>query len=173
MRVSRAGVLMVLVMAWAGCKADIPRPGDSDSDDAGTPAAPSTLPEVDGPTSSPDLAPAATCGLDGLACCPGNVCNEGGCCVAGKCVAKGSMCSSIGSCVDGSCGGCGTVWKGTPQACCDQRVCTGSRTACAGMGAGTCQACGGAAQPCCGDGFCQAGLSCDRTKMPDALCVPK
>jgi hypothetical protein len=163
--------LVSCLAVMVGCKADIPRPPDTE-DDAGTPAGPSGL-TADGASVdvAADLPP--TCGVGGLACCPGNICTEGGCCLAGKCVAKGSMCSALGSCVDGSCGGCGAIYMGTAQVCCDQRVCTGSRSACAGTGAGTCQACGGAGQLCCGDGFCQAGLACDRTRTPDPLCAPR
>src|SRR4051812_22648455 len=169
-----AQVLATLVVcASLACKENIPRPPD-DLDDAG-PVTPADVSSVDGPAAKPDVVdatPAPTCGGSGQACCPGNVCTGGGCCVAGQCVANGTPCRADATCLEGSCGGCGA---GMPKAqdCCAGRACTGSRSTCLGAGAGMCQACGGAGQSCCGDGFCEASLRCDTSVAPPGKCLPK
>jgi hypothetical protein len=94
--------------------------------------------------------------------------------MSGQCVANGTPCRADGTCLNGSCGGCGALVQGTAQVCCENRVCTASRTACAGASPGLCQACGAGAQPCCGDGFCETGFVCDPAQSaPLGLCVPK
>jgi hypothetical protein len=149
-------VVMFVLVAAPGCKEEIPRPPRSSAQDGGGTVMPSGTDEV-------DAAPAPTCGLADQPCCPGNSCAGGGCCLGGHCIANGTSCLPEATCLNGSCGGCGTVLQGTAQACCAARVCTGSRTVCGGMDPGMCQVCGAVGQPCCGDGFCEAG-TCDRTQ---------
>jgi hypothetical protein len=175
----RAGLAILLAgfCALAGCKQDIPPPAP-DPEDAGGPVDPSDVPSfdaqpiVDEAVLPPDVAPPPTCGASGLSCCPGNVCLGGGCCQGGKCVANGTACRADATCLNGSCGGCGALVQGMPQPCCDMRACTASRTTCLGDAVGLCQACGGRSQSCCGDGFCDTGLTCNRALSP-AICAPK
>src|SRR5262245_59822445 len=102
--------LSVLV---ANCTTEPLQLGDGSigEDDGGSVDAPAGVdgPGVQGdaPANTPD---AQACGGDGLACCPGNVCNQGGCCVANKCVAAGGSCGTAGgTCTAGSCSGCGAA----------------------------------------------------------------
>ncbi|HXU82079.1 MAG TPA: hypothetical protein VN914_11820 [Polyangia bacterium] len=170
---ARAALATLALCALFACKENIPRPPD-DVDDAGL-NPPVDVSSLDGPESkldSADSAPTPTCGQGGQACCPGNVCNGGGCCVNNQCVANGTACRADATCLGGSCGGCGSGLP-MPQECCAARACTASRTVCLGPGAGLCQGCGAAGQSCCGDAFCEGNLRCDTSVAPPGLCVPK
>ena len=97
------------------------------------------------------------CGGPGERCCPDRACEQGGCCLGGRCFAEGDSCLSLGSaygiCEAGRCG-CG----GAGEPCCpgssDARepACVASGTACSAEApgkAGSCVACGGLGAPCC------------------------
>jgi hypothetical protein len=126
---------------------------------------------LDGGTDAPADAPGEArpgCGMGGQACCPGNACEGGGCCLKGICVAVGHACSPGSSCFFGSCGGAGGL-----QQPCWQGSCTESRTICLGGPPGVCETCGGPGQPCCEDGFCaeRPGAGRDGGDAPaDAAC---
>jgi hypothetical protein len=173
-RAAASFLALAALGALLSCKEDIPRPS-ADPYDAG-PGGAADVASVDGPVPAPDLAvdsvPASTCGGRDQACCPGNVCNGGGCCMKGQCVANGTPCRADATCLEGSCGGCGATMP-RPQECCPGRACTASRTACVGMAGGMCQACGGSGQGCCDDGFCEANLRCDTSVAPPGTCVPR
>jgi hypothetical protein len=90
----------------------------------------------------------STCGEPGFACCTGNACKGGGCCVSGICMAEGGACVGLGGgvCSAGACGTCG----GPGLPCCGTDAKTGSCTApstlCSG---GTCAKCGELGATCC------------------------
>ena len=93
---------------------------------------------ADGPVVMREL----RCGDPEAACCDGNTCKDGGCCVAARCVAEMGNCAPLAAtCKAGSCGGCG----GVGQICCSG-ACTGASTICEGT---VCVRCGGAGEPCC------------------------
>src|SRR6185295_3166394 len=113
------------------------------------------------------------CGGAGQACCEGNACTLGGCCLPSPmgnnrtCVAPGAMCLGQSACNMGSCGNCG----GPGQPCCGGAAggngyCTAGFTVCRGGGGQrSCIACGMAGLPCCENDFCAQGLNCN-----NALC---
>lgn len=157
-----------------GCERDIPKPPPSLEPDSGL-VNPNELPTEDAgaPDLSPDLPPPISCGGAGQECCPGNVCASGGCCVGGRCAANGTLCRADGTCLNGSCGGCGGL-AGGGESCCELRTCSASRSVCVGEALpGQCRACGASGQPCCGDGFCDAGLACDRVQVAAGVCVSR
>jgi hypothetical protein len=120
------------------------------------------------------------CGASGQACCGGNVCNGGGCCLPGMgggarvCVGAGEACSGTGvagTCTGGSCtGAAGTPCGAVSQTCCGGAVdggggggntfCTASGARCT---AGVCTGCGTSGLSCCQGGSanqCGASLGC-------------
>lgn len=90
---------------------------------------------------TPDAAPdVAICGAAGQACCAGNTCVGGGCCVASMCVAIGATCSTGGTCSNGSCAACSPA-STVPQACSTgfPGVCAAGTQKCTAAGVwGTC-----------------------------------
>jgi hypothetical protein len=114
----------------------------------------------------------------GLACCPGNVCNDQSCCVTqetsttGRCIAAGELCAGFSgtqicesgtSCRSpGSSDSCGY----TNGPCCvgntGVRWCASRGSECRGS---QCLACGRLGEYCCGPDAdpsgCAAGLTCD------------
>jgi hypothetical protein len=110
-------------------------------------------------------ADASPCGVMDAACCPGDTCDDGGCCVDQACVANGGVCGdSLGACAVGACGTCGALG----QRCCEERAsddctsatancqgCTAAGTTCA-TATGTCAACGTSGIVCCGGDKCLA-----------------
>jgi hypothetical protein len=142
--------------------ADGPRTFDAERD---------TVP--DGPARPGDGSTETTaCGGDQQICCPGNQCRDNGCCVAGRCVSAFTTCLPGRTCVGGgSCGGCGgPPHDGVLENCCEQQICTASKTTCAGLGLGKCQSCGGGGQLCCRDGYCDTGFVCDSASGRCASC---
>jgi hypothetical protein len=100
----------------------------------------------------------AVCGKTGQACCPDGSCTEGGCCVAGQCLADDASCGEgLGQCRDGICDACGA--EGQP--CCPAggyaRRCSAEKTICDGS---RCIPCGGEGERCCTNRGCQPGLYC-------------
>jgi hypothetical protein len=176
-RIPLLGVLLAGVLL-AACERNIPEPpAEVDPDGGGV--TPNDLPVVDAaPDQAPDLPPPVTCGTAGQECCAGNVCANGGCCQGGRCAANGTLCRADGTCLNGSCGGCGGLGAdggtGGGEICCEQRACTASRAVCVGEALpGQCKPCGVAGQPCCGDSFCDPGLSCDRAQVAAGVCVTR
>lgn len=126
----------------------------------------------------------AACGDPGFACCAGNSCNGGGCCVAGICMGEGGTCATLGggACAAGACGACG----GLGFACCtstsggSNATCTAPNTICTG---GTCERCGAVGYSCCASGvggagvcepntLCGANNKCVACGIPGAPCCP-
>jgi hypothetical protein len=134
----------------------------------------------------------AACGVPDAGCCPGESCNDGGCCVDQLCVASGGTCADgLGACHAGSCGSCG----GVKEPCCMEVMsdtcsgvsancpgCTASGTTCVTGSAGTtgtCEACGTEGIRCCGGdqtclgvfALCAAGLCTSHCgKAGDTCC---
>jgi hypothetical protein len=97
------------------------------------------------------------CGAPGQPCCPGNLCQPGGCCDRDSaasnpvCRAAGGACTSGVSCAGGACGACG----GAGEPCCQGIFCTAAATVCAPPMPGAnhdCEPCGEPGQPCCANG---------------------
>ncbi len=122
---------------------------------------------------------AVACGGPGEACCLGNTCGGGGCCVNFTCVATGGTCpNGLGVCASGSCGTCG----GVGQACCQEgtlAVCTAPGASCTSTKGGTCDACGVLGGPCCANDEClnplalcgaTTGICTDQCGQPGQPC---
>ena len=107
----------------------------------------------------------STCGTAGDNCCPGSVCENGGCCIASNngntCVAAGSACTNVGgTCTAGACAGLdgGASCGGNSEECClrtsgggNTRMCTAGNLTCeTGDASARCVTCGALNQPCCG-----------------------
>lgn len=109
-----------------------------------------------------DAGPA--CGDPGFACCAGNGCKAGGCCVDSICMAEGGTCATLGggTCAAGACGTCG----GPGLACCTSGTgsgsCTAPDTLCSG---GTCERCGSVGYNCCAAGAGGAGVCNDANSL--------
>jgi hypothetical protein len=89
------------------------------------------------------------CGGSGEACCDGQACDGGGCCVDGLCVDEGESCGDdAGLCAGGGCedGACGRIG----EACCDGDIGCSAPFAVCGAG-DVCTSCGGEGDPCCGN----------------------
>jgi hypothetical protein len=129
-------------------------------------------------TSSSGLGICATCGAPGAPCCDGRVCNGGGCCFYGVCIADGATCvtsnstTTYGQCQNGRCP-CGNA----DEPCCEGLPNTGGCSSfeliCDSVGAnatGLCKPCGKRNGPCCLLETCtEAGTSCiasDRSSRP-------
>jgi hypothetical protein len=130
--------------------------------------APDSRPEVDvGPDvpsggaeagGAVDGAPGVACGGRDQACCPGNRCNNEGCCFNNVCISAFDMCPGVSA----SCTGrtCGSVCGGLREPCCPGRACVAPLTICVGRGTdaglsdGRCESCGGPNEPCCAHGYC-------------------
>jgi hypothetical protein len=105
------------------------------------------------------------CGGADQPCCPGDKCDNGGCCVQGTCVADGAGCvfnssPPVGTCQAGRCVGCG----GGGERCCIDRTrgqnpCNDPFLLCAER-TFTCVSCGGPDQPCCPANTCRDGGCC-------------
>jgi hypothetical protein len=174
-----------LAGTWAGdASTATPRPNDApsvfDAPSVDAAARASDLP-ADGPPADmrvprPLTYDGGSCGKPDELCCAGNVCADGGCCVAERCVAQGISCAPFdGSCQNGGCGSCG----GRGQPCCrrvylpvpptwERRAFPASCTE-AGMTCGpdgTCQPCGMAAgEACCAGAICLGpSLVCSATR---------
>jgi hypothetical protein len=107
---------------------------------------------------SADLLPRSACGGPGLPCCPGNLCNDGGCCLNQEiCQANGAPCGRAGevTCHNGSCqDATGASCGGIMEPCCSGGIgCTAPGAGCV---SGTCHRCGGDGEACC-DTFDFAG----------------
>jgi len=157
--------------SWiAGCVVGSRRPADAATPDAGIP---------DAPTVDADP-PAEGCGLPGQECCDANLCEEGGCCVIGRCHASGQSCGDglsgfAGTCRAGSCVNAeGAACGATTQPCCGGTSCTATRAYCGSSA--SCEICGGMNQPCCGTGgggTCSEGLDCQGNVFPrPGSCLP-
>jgi len=124
----------------------------------------------------------ASCGGDGEACCANFGCDSvGACCVAGTCVANGQDCGGgYGTCTDSECQSFGNFDCGAAGSdCCDgtpngngdaNDFCTQSGLVCTGTFMDQCETCGGAGQPCCEGGVCDAGGCCDHDPS-NPVCV--
>ena len=140
---------------------------------------------VSGGTGGSGGSTVVACGASGQACCTGNVCNGGGCCIPMTpdggggaqriCVGAGQTCTGTGvtgTCSAGSCSNTvGAACGGANQACCggtpaaDGGVggvggfCTATGMRCTG---GLCIACGTAGEACCqgGTNQCVSPLAC-------------
>jgi len=120
---------------------------------------------------SPPGGKCVRCGTPDGPCCSGTSCENGGCCVLGRCVADGEFCMAPENtfCKAGSCR-CG----GVGEVCCGPAAtCAASGSSCT-VGAGTprerCEPCGDPGQACCSDNRCRSGC-CVRSELGAFRCV--